>query len=175
MVAVAWTHHCSSLPYVSAVQAYHERNCLPAPLPPARSPLCFVYHERYSLPYVLRAQQPYPPPPAFLPPPTLSAVQAYHVRNSLPAPSTLLDIGCSTGISTRWYQKAFPHADLTGLDLSPYFLAVAELEERWVVGCDRANDRGVCGGCVCVFWGGKTYVWVCVCVGGGGRSPGRAL
>lgn len=59
-----------------------------------------------------------------------SLLQAYHARNSLPAPQAILDIGCSTGISTRWYQRAFPAADFTGLDLSPYFLAVAELEER---------------------------------------------
>lgn len=57
-------------------------------------------------------------------------LQAYHARNSLPAPQAILDIGCSTGISTRWYQRAFPAAELTRLDLSPYFLAVAELEER---------------------------------------------
>lgn len=57
-------------------------------------------------------------------------ILAYHARNSLPAPQTILDIGCSTGISTRWYQRAYPDADFTGLDLSPYFLAVAELEER---------------------------------------------
>lgn len=65
---------------------------------------------------------------------TTKLPQAYHSRNSLPAPSSLLDIGCSTGISSRWYQRAFPAADITGLDLSPFFLAVAELEERCVSG-----------------------------------------
>jgi methylase of polypeptide subunit release factors len=79
--------------------------------------------------------------------PSLPSVptQAYHARNSLPQPSTLLDIGCSTGISSRWYQQAFPAASITGLDLSPYFLAVAELEERWVevVQCVRVCLRKV--------------------------------
>lgn len=61
--------------------------------------------------------------------PTLP-LQAYHAKHGVPAPSSILDIGCSTGISSRWYQAAWPDADITGLDLSPYFLAVAELEER---------------------------------------------
>jgi trans-aconitate methyltransferase len=57
-------------------------------------------------------------------------MQAYHEQHGLAAPSSILDIGCSTGISSRWYQALYPQADVTGLDLSPYFLAVAELEER---------------------------------------------
>jgi len=39
-------------------------------------------------------------------------------------------VGCSTGMSTRWLAREFPEACITGLDLSPYFLAVAELEQR---------------------------------------------
>lgn len=42
----------------------------------------------------------------------------------------VLDIGCSTGYSTRWLAAEFPEANVLGLDLSPYFLAVAELRER---------------------------------------------
>lgn len=37
----------------------------------------------------------------------------------------ILDLGCSTGISTNAIQKAFPHAMVVGADLSPQFLAVA--------------------------------------------------
>ncbi|GBF89538.1 methyltransferase [Raphidocelis subcapitata] len=51
-------------------------------------------------------------------------------RRGLPPPSNILDAGCSTGISTRWLADAFPDAALTGLDASPYMLAVAELEQR---------------------------------------------
>lgn len=58
------------------------------------------------------------------------ALQAYHAHHGLTAPTAILDVGCSTGLSTRWLQQEFPQADLSGLDLSPYFLAVAELEER---------------------------------------------
>ena len=43
----------------------------------------------------------------------------------------ILDIGCSAGISTRTLADAFPEAaSVTGLDLSPHFLAVAEYRER---------------------------------------------
>ncbi len=42
------------------------------------------------------------------------------------APQTILDLGCSVGMSTFALQGAFPHAHVTGLDLSPYFLAIAQ-------------------------------------------------
>ncbi len=41
-----------------------------------------------------------------------------------------LDLGCSAGLSTRALAEAFPAAQITGLDLSPHFLAVAEYRER---------------------------------------------
>ena len=40
-------------------------------------------------------------------------------------PRDILDLGCSVGMSTFALQKAYPQAKITGLDLSPYFLAVA--------------------------------------------------
>ncbi|WIA18673.1 hypothetical protein OEZ85_003377 [Tetradesmus obliquus] len=70
-----------------------------------------------------------------------SHIQAYHARHGLRAPSSILDIGCSTGISSCWYQAAWPDADITGLDLSPYFLAVAELEEQRRVAADPSSKR----------------------------------
>ena len=63
-----------------------------------------------------------PPPPC---PP-----QAYLSQHARPSPAVVVDVGCSTGISTRWLAAQFPEAEITGLDLSPYFLAVAEWEER---------------------------------------------
>ncbi len=41
------------------------------------------------------------------------------------APQDILDIGCSVGMSTFALHEAYPQAKLTGLDLSPYFLAIA--------------------------------------------------
>lgn len=40
-------------------------------------------------------------------------------------PRDILDLGCSVGMSTFALQKVYPEAKITGLDLSPYFLAVA--------------------------------------------------
>ncbi len=54
--------------------------------------------------------------------------ESYHtaLRGRLPqAPHRILDGGCSIGMSTFALQDVFPDAQLTGLDLSPYFLAVA--------------------------------------------------
>ena len=41
-------------------------------------------------------------------------------------PEKIVDIGCSVGMSTEALQQVFPQAQLTGVDLSPYFLAVAK-------------------------------------------------
>lgn len=43
-------------------------------------------------------------------------------------PKKILDIGCSTGLSTLKLHETFPNAEIIGLDLSPYFLAVANYE-----------------------------------------------
>ncbi|WP_373541562.1 class I SAM-dependent methyltransferase [Chamaesiphon sp.] len=54
--------------------------------------------------------------------------QSYHdlVVQALPnPPQHILDIGCSVGMSTFAMQEVYPAAQLTGLDLSPYFLSIA--------------------------------------------------
>jgi ubiquinone/menaquinone biosynthesis C-methylase UbiE len=40
-------------------------------------------------------------------------------------PQDILDLGCSVGMSTLALQALYPQAKVTGVDLSPYFLAVA--------------------------------------------------
>lgn len=53
---------------------------------------------------------------------------SYHevLKANLPeAPKDIVDLGCSVGMSTFTLQKTFPDANLTGVDLSPHFLAVA--------------------------------------------------
>lgn len=42
------------------------------------------------------------------------------------SPQAILDLGCSVGMSTVALQQLYPQATLTGLDLSPYFLSVAQ-------------------------------------------------
>jgi ubiquinone/menaquinone biosynthesis C-methylase UbiE len=56
-------------------------------------------------------------------------------------PQRILDLGCGTGSMTLPLKQAFPGAVVTGLDLSPYMLAVAEdrtrqtgLDIKWVHG-----------------------------------------
>ncbi len=53
---------------------------------------------------------------------------SYHeiITNQIPTPQTILDLGCSVGMSTFALQAVYPKAEITGLDLSPYFLAVAK-------------------------------------------------
>ncbi|MEO1070297.1 MAG: class I SAM-dependent methyltransferase [Cyanobacteria bacterium J06638_6] len=44
------------------------------------------------------------------------------------APKTIVDLGCSTGLSTRALQTAYPNATITGVELSDYFLTVARYQ-----------------------------------------------
>lgn len=49
--------------------------------------------------------------------------------DQLPAvPNTIVDLGCSTGLSTRALQQTYPQAHITGVDLSDYFLTVAHYQ-----------------------------------------------
>jgi ubiquinone/menaquinone biosynthesis C-methylase UbiE len=59
--------------------------------------------------------------------------QSYHnaLREKLAiTPQTILDMGCSIGMSTFALQELYPQAQVTGLDLSPYYLAVATYQTQ---------------------------------------------
>jgi ubiquinone/menaquinone biosynthesis C-methylase UbiE len=45
-------------------------------------------------------------------------------------PQTILDLGCSVGMSTFALQATYPEAKVTGVDLSAYFLAVARYRSQ---------------------------------------------
>lgn len=45
-------------------------------------------------------------------------------------PETIVDFGCATGLSTFALYETFPHAKLTGLDLSEYMVAAANYNLR---------------------------------------------
>ena len=47
------------------------------------------------------------------------------VNNEVFLPHRVVDVGCSIGISTEYLKQQFPLADVTGMDLSPYFIGVA--------------------------------------------------
>ncbi len=53
------------------------------------------------------------------------------LKQKLPTPpQDILDIGCSVGMSTFSLKAAYPLAKITGLDLSPHFLAIANYTTR---------------------------------------------
>ncbi|BAZ38165.1 type 11 methyltransferase [Calothrix sp. NIES-4101] len=59
--------------------------------------------------------------------------RSYHdiLKAQLPqTPQTILDMGCGVGMSTFALQELYPEAEITGLDLSPYFLAVAQYRSQ---------------------------------------------
>lgn len=71
----------------------------------------------------------------------LDAAREFMQQHGVASPKDMIDIGCATGISTRWLAEEFPAAAVTGLDLSPYFLAVAELRERQAGGGGGSRQR----------------------------------
>lgn len=55
----------------------------------------------------------------------------------MPPPSTVLDVGCGTGLATRALVERFPGAEVTGLDIAPEMVRRARAEvdgARFVVG-----------------------------------------
>ena len=59
--------------------------------------------------------------------------QSYHdvVKEKVTIePKDILDVACSVGMSTFALQELYPSANITGIDLSPYFLAVAQYNAR---------------------------------------------
>ncbi|KAL8151106.1 hypothetical protein V2J09_020914 [Rumex salicifolius] len=61
----------------------------------------------------------------------LCAIEQHHKEYSGNSTvNDILDIGCSVGVSTRFLAGKFPSARVIGLDLSPYFLAVAQFKEK---------------------------------------------
>lgn len=51
-------------------------------------------------------------------------LKIFESRNFIP--TKILDVGCSTGLSTLKLHDSFPLAEIIGLDLSPFMLAVAK-------------------------------------------------
>lgn len=74
--------------------------------------------------------------------------QTYHQilqENISPNPQSIVDIGCSVGMSTVAIQSVYPQAQITGVDLSPYFLTVASYRHsdeniKWVHAAAERTD-----------------------------------
>ncbi|WP_330204391.1 class I SAM-dependent methyltransferase [Cyanobacterium sp. Dongsha4] len=45
-------------------------------------------------------------------------------------PQNILDIGCGVGLSTFALKEQYPESEISGLDLSPYFLSVANYQSQ---------------------------------------------
>ncbi len=71
------------------------------------------------------------------------AVRDFSTQHGARPANDVLDIGCSVGVSTRYLANEFPTSSVTGLDLSAYFLAVAELRERQSQANAAADSQGV--------------------------------
>ncbi|MEM7727237.1 MAG: class I SAM-dependent methyltransferase [Cyanobacteria bacterium P01_A01_bin.45] len=58
--------------------------------------------------------------------------QSYHniLQQRVDAPQSILDLGCGVGLSTFSLQALYPQAKVTGVDLSAYFLAVANYRSQ---------------------------------------------
>ncbi|CAN4087270.1 unnamed protein product [Withania somnifera] len=66
----------------------------------------------------------------------LGAIEKHHQQYSADfSIRDILDIGCSVAVSTGYLADRYPSAKVTGLDLSPYFLSVAQFKEK------KRNDR----------------------------------
>ena len=54
--------------------------------------------------------------------------ESYHqtLQERVVDPQAILDLGCGIGMSTQALQLVYPQARVTGVDLSPYFLSVAQ-------------------------------------------------
>ncbi|MBU6229848.1 MAG: methyltransferase domain-containing protein [Cyanobacteria bacterium REEB459] len=54
-------------------------------------------------------------------------VLTYHLSQP---PRAILDLGCGVGLSSETLQVSYPEAKVAGIDLSPYFLAVAQYRQH---------------------------------------------
>lgn len=89
----------------------------------------------------------YDPITAFASPPSEAWIRQQLISVIEGKPKTILDLGCGTGSATLMFKQAFPSAVVTGLDLSPYMLVVANykaqqagLNIRWLHGlCEATN------------------------------------
>lgn len=89
----------------------------------------------------------YDPITQYLLPPNETWVRQSVIDGIQGTPRRILDLGCGTGSTTVMLKQAFPQAEVIGLDLSPYMLAVANykaktagLEIQWCHG--KAEETG---------------------------------
>ena len=67
---------------------------------------------------------------AFATPPNEREIRQEIINQITITAKNILDLGCGTGSTTLTLKKAFPEADVIGLDLSPYMLWMAEYKAK---------------------------------------------
>ncbi len=72
----------------------------------------------------------YDPITQYLLPPSETWIRQELITAIKGKPQNILDLGCGTGSTTIMLQQAFPDAKVTGLDLSPYMLAIADIKAK---------------------------------------------
>jgi ubiquinone/menaquinone biosynthesis C-methylase UbiE len=72
----------------------------------------------------------YDPITQYVIPPNETWVRQELIDRIQTQPRRILDLGCGTGSTTLMLKRAFPAADVIGLDLSPYMLVVADDKAR---------------------------------------------
>lgn len=72
----------------------------------------------------------YDPITQYVLPPNETWIRQEVVNHVRCQPRRMLDLGCGTGSTTLLLKKAFPEAEVIGLDLSPYMLVVADDKAR---------------------------------------------
>ncbi len=66
----------------------------------------------------------------FAAPPNEDKLRQQAISSIKNKPRNILDLGCGTGSSTLMLKKAFPQGKVTGLDISPYMLVMAEQKAK---------------------------------------------
>ena len=72
----------------------------------------------------------YDPVTQYVLPPSETLVRQSLIDSIQSKPRRILDLGCGTGSTTLMLKRAFPDAEVVGLDLSPYMLTVAEYKAQ---------------------------------------------
>lgn len=72
----------------------------------------------------------YDPITRYLLPPNETWIRQDAIKQFRGAPRRLLDMGCGTGSTTILLKRHFPTAEVMGLDLSPYMLAIAQYKAQ---------------------------------------------
>lgn len=73
----------------------------------------------------------------------LNAIKSYRKDKNLKEIKSIIDVGCSVGISTFYLAKEYPDVkNILGLDLSPHFLSIAQYRQQEIISNDISSSSG---------------------------------